>query len=231
MPREATSRAEWLAAREALLLREKAHTRERDALAEARRALPAMRMTGDYVFQGPDGPESLRDLFDGKSQLLVYHFMYGADWDEGCPSCSFWADNLDGIDLHLAQRDTAFVMVSSAPYPALAAYRARMGWRFKWLSCAGNRFNSDLGVSFSAEELAAGTQVYNYRQGGFGGPEAPGLSAFLRKGSAIWHTYSTYGRGLDGFNGAYQLLDLTAKGRDEDGLPFSMAWLKRRDRY
>lgn len=227
----ATDHAEWVAARTALLEREKAFTRERDEIAEARRGLPALRIDKPYSFAGPDGTESLRDLFAGRSQLMVYHFMYGTDWDEGCPSCSFWADNLDGIDIHLAHRDVTFLMVSTAPYEVLDAYRQRMGWRFKWVSCAGSDFNRDLNVSFTPEQLEAGTQVYNYRKGAFNGPEAPGLTAFRREGDDIYLTYGTFGRGLDWFNGAYQLLDLAPKGRDEGDLPWSMAWLRRHDQY
>lgn len=231
MPNIAENHDAWLAARVALLAREKAHTRERDALARARRALPALPVEKTYDFEGPDGTESLADLFAGQSQLMIYHFMYGADWDAGCPSCSFWADNLDGIDIHLAHRDVTFLMVSTAPYEVLDAYRQRMGWRFKWVSCAGSDFNRDLNVSFTPEQLEAGTQVYNYRKGAFNGPEAPGLTAFRREGDDIYLTYGTFGRGLDWFNGAYQLLDLAPKGRDEGDLPWSMAWLRRHDQY
>ena len=227
----ATDHAEWLAARTALLEREKAFTRERDEIAQARRALPALRIDKPYSFDGPAGSETLQDLFAERSQLMVYHFMYGTDWDEGCPSCSFWADNLDGIDKHLAHRDVAFLMVSSAPYATLDAYRQRMGWRFKWVSCAGSDFNRDMQVSFTPDQLEAKTQVYNYRKGAFNGPEAPGLTAFRREGDAVYHTYGTFGRGLDWFNGAYQLLDLAPKGRDEADLPWSMAWLRRHDQY
>ncbi len=231
MPRQIASKDDWTAARIALLQREKAHTRERDALAEARRALPAMKIDTSYTFQGPNGRESFADLFDGKSQLLIYHFMYGADWDEGCPSCSFWADNLDGIDIHLAHRDVSLVFVSTAPFETLEAYRKRMGWSFKWVSCADTDFNRDMHVSFSQQEIDSGTAHYNFADKGFPATEAPGLTAFLREGDDIYLTYATYGRGLDGFNGAYQLLDLAPKGRDEDALPYGMAWLKRRDQY
>jgi predicted dithiol-disulfide oxidoreductase (DUF899 family) len=162
---------------------------------------------------------------------VIYHFMFGADWAEGCPSCSFWADNLDGIDIHLAHRDMAFRMVSTAPLETIEAYRRRMGWRFLWVSAAGSDFNRDMGVSFTAEDLAAGTQVYNFKPGGFGGPEAPGLTVFSRDADGIFLTYATYARGLEAFNGAYQLLDLVPKGRDEGDLDFTQAWLRRRDQY
>ena len=227
----ATNREDWLAARVALLEREKAHTRERDKLAEARRALPALRMEKSYEFEGARGPETLVDLFGKHSQLIVYHFMFGTDWKEGCTSCSFWGDNLNGIDIHLAARDVSFVMVSSAPYPVLKGYQERMGWQFKWVSCAGNSFNQDMNVSFTPEQLEARTHNYNFRERGFNGPEAPGLTAFRRAGDDIFHTYGTFGRGLDAFNGAYQLLDLAPKGRNEDDLPWGMAWLRRRDQY
>ena len=225
------TRDDWLKSRLALLEREKAHTRERDALAAARHALPWVKVERDYLFDGPEGRETLADLFAGRTQLLVYHFMFGPDWDEGCPSCSFWADNMDGIGIHLAHRDTTLVMASSAPYEKLEAYRARMGWRLKWVSAVGPDFNRDMHVTFTPEEVENREGVYNYRKGGFGGLEAPGISAFRREGGAVYHTYSAYARGLEGFNAAYQLLDLTSKGRDEAGLPFTMAWLRRRDRY
>ncbi len=227
----ASDREEWLAARLALLEREKAHTRERDALAEARQALPKLPVEKEYSFTGPDGPLSLSDLFGPHSQLAVYHFMYGADWDEGCTSCSFWADNLDGVTVHLAHRDTALVLVSQAPFEQLDAYRRRMGWSLRWVSSAGSDFNHDFRVSFTPEELERNEFSYNFKKGGFGGPEAPGLSTFLKEKGQIWHCYSTYGRGLDHFNGAYQLLDLMPKGRDEAALPYTMAWLKRHDQY
>ena len=225
------SREDWLAARLSLLEREKAHTRERDALAAARRALPRLRIDTPYRFTGAGGELTFADLFGNCSQLAVYHFMFGPDWEEGCPSCSFWVDTLEGTAEHLAHRDTRLVLVSSAPFDVLEAYRRRMGWTLPWVSSSGSTFNSDFHVSFTPEELEAGDHVYNYRKGAFSGPEAPGLSAFLREGDAIYHTYSTYGRGLDHFNGAYQLLDLMPKGRDEAGLPWTMAWLRRHDQY
>jgi len=228
---QAKSKSDWVEARTALLEQEKAFTRERDALAAARRALPALRFDGSYVFQGRDGKETLLDLFDGRSQLMVYHFMFGADWDEGCTSCSFWADNLDGIDIHLANRDISFTMVSTAAFDVIDAYRQRMGWTFKWVSCAGNSFNRDLDVSFTPEQLESGSHTYNYKPKGFNGPEAPGLTVFRREGDDVFLTYGTFGRGLDGFNGAYHLMDLAPKGRDEGGLDWSMQWLRRRDQY
>ena len=225
------SRSEWLAARMALLEKEKAATRMRDELAAARRALPRVRIDTDYRFQTPDGDARLIDLFGSHSQLLVDHFMFGPDWEEGCTACSFWADAFDGLDVHLAARDVAFVVVSAAPLAKLDAYKQRMGWHFDWVSSEGSTFNRDMGVAFTPEELEAGTAEYNYAQNGFPVSEAPGLSVFVREGDTVFHTYSVFSRGLDGFNPAYQLLDLMPKGRDEADLPHSMAWLKRHDQY
>jgi len=226
-----TDAADWTAARMKLLQREKEFTRQRDDLAAARRALPALKISGEYEFDGPDGKETLLDLFAGRSQLMVYHFMFGADWTEGCTSCSFWADNLSGIDIHLAHRDISFLMVSTASHETLDAYRTRMGWNFKWVSTAGNSFNHDMNVSFTPDQLEAGSHTYNYKPKGFNGPEAPGLTVFRREGDDVFLTYATFGRGLDGFNGAYHLMDLTPKGRDEDDLDWPMQWLRRRDQY
>lgn len=232
MPTLPTPHADWLAARTALLAEEKALTRAHDALAEKRRQMPRLRVETDYCFQGPDGPKSLADLFGQQSQLIVDHFMFGEDWSEGCPSCSFWADAFDGIAPHLAARDTAFVVVSAAPLNKLLAYKARMGWRFQWVSARGSDFNRDMGVAFTPDEVAAGTGTYNYRSAGFPATEAPGISTFEKDADGtIWHSYSVFGRGLDALNPAYQLLDLTAKGRDEADLPWPMAWLRRRDQY
>jgi predicted dithiol-disulfide oxidoreductase (DUF899 family) len=225
------SREEWLGARKALLAKEKAFTRQRDALSAERRQLPWVRVTQDYAFEGVQGRVSLADLFAGRSQLIVYHFMFGPDWEEGCPSCSFWADNFEGIPIHLAHRDVSLVAVSRAPYPMLAAYRERMGWTFPWVSSFGSPFNYDFGVTVSDEQNAAGRAEYNYERGDYSG-ELPGVSVFHRAADgAIYYTYSTYARGLDMLNGAYHYLDLVPKGRDEDGLPWTMAWLRRHDRY
>lgn len=226
------SREEWLEARKAHLAREKAFTRQRDELSRERRALPWVRVEKDYVFQGPNGPESLGDLFDGRGQLLVQHFMYGPDWEEGCPSCSFWADGFDGFIVHLAQRDVTMVAVSRAPLDKLDAYKRRMGWRFKWVSSLGSDFNRDFQVLFSPEEMASGEMTYNYETRGFPADEAPGVSVFARnEAGEIFHTYSCYARGLDMLNGAYHYLDLVPKGRDEDDLPYGMAWVRRHDQY
>ena len=220
---------QWLAARRALLAREKEFTRARDALSAARRALPWEKVETDYVFEGARGSVTLADLFRGRGQLIVYHFMFGPDWAAGCKSCSFWADNFDRIVVHLNARDTNLVAVSRAPYERLAAYRERMGWSFEWVSSLGNAFNRDFAVSFPEHETQGNN--YNFGTQHFGGVEAPGISVFVRDGAAICHTYSTYARGLDMLNGAYHLLDLVPKGRDEAGLSFTMEWVRRHDEY
>ncbi len=221
---------EHRAARLALLGREKELNRFRDELAAERRRLPWVPVTKDYEFQGPDGRLTMRDLFDGRSQLIVYHFMFGPDWEEGCPSCSFWADSFNGMPVHLAHRDASLVAVSRAPYPQIEEYRRRMGWSFRWVSSAGSDFNFDYGVSFTPEQTTAGAE-YNYRQSEVA-DELPGLSVFATdEAGQVFHTYSTYSRGLDPINSGYQLLDLTPKGRNEDDLPWTMAWLRRHDSY
>jgi len=226
------SREEWLAARLDLLEKEKAFTRQRDALSAERRKLPRVRVDKEYVFDAPAGKKSLADLFGGKSQLIVYHFMFGPGWKEGCPSCSLLADHFDGSVGHLANRDVALVVVSRAPLPQIEAFKKRMGWRFPWVSSAGCDFNRDYHVSFTKDELAEGKAYYNYRSAGFPSEEAPGASVFYKDGEgAIFHTYSTYQRGLDILIGAYNFLDLAPKGRDEDGLAFSMAWVRHHDKY
>jgi predicted dithiol-disulfide oxidoreductase (DUF899 family) len=228
MPR-IVDREQWLAARQAFLAREKAFTQQREELARERRALPWAQVDKPYMFEGLQGKLSLGDLFAGRGQLIIQHFMFGPDWNEGCPGCSFWSDNFNGTDSHLAARDTSFVAVSRAPLAKLEAYRKRMGWTFRWVSSAGSDFNFDFGVSFAQDGQA---HDYNYGSEKFDGEEKPGVSAFRRgDGGVIYHTYSTYGRGLDVLNGAYHLLDITAKGRDEAELPWSMAWVKRHDRY
>ncbi|HEY7439595.1 MAG TPA: DUF899 domain-containing protein [Acidimicrobiia bacterium] len=217
------TRDEWLRARLELLEAEKEQTRRADALAAQRRALPWVRVEKPYEFDTPQGTRTLADLFDGRGQLVVYHFMFGTDWEEGCPSCSFWADNFNGIAIHLAHRDTSFTAVSTASLDKLEAYRARMGWTFPWVSSARSDFNTDFCVSSSS--------THNFRTLPEPFEEHAGVSAFAMQDGVVFHTYSAYARGLDVFNGAYQLLDLTAKGRDEDGLPHTMAWLSRHDAY
>ena len=226
------TRDEWLIARKELLVKEKAFTRLRDKLARDRRALPWFRIDKEYLFNGPNGSKTLADLFDGRSQLIVYHFMFGPDWEEGCPSCSFWADNFNGIDIHLRHRDITLVAVSRAQSDTLEAYKKRMGWSIHWYSSLGSDFNRDYQVSFSPEEMKRGEMIYNFEAGKFPIEEAPGISVFYKDPEGgIFHTYSCYARGLDMLNGAYQFMDLVPKGRDEDALPYSMAWLRRRDQY
>ncbi len=224
------TRAAWTAARLDLLAREKELNRLRDELAEQRRRLPWVPVEEGYRFEGPDGTVSLADLFAGRSQLLVYHFMFGPDWDEGCPSCSFWADSFDGVAVHLAHRDVTLACVSRAPYEKLAAYERRMGWSFPWYSSAGSSFNVDFGVSFTPEQQANGGR-YNFTDLAHPPDELPGISAFALRDGQVFHTYSSYSRGIDPLNSGYQLLDLTPKGRDEEGLPSTMDWLRRHDAY
>jgi predicted dithiol-disulfide oxidoreductase (DUF899 family) len=226
------SQAEWLEARKDLLAREKDFSRRRDALSAERRELPWVRVEKEYVFDSPGGKETLADLFAGRSQLVVYHFMFGPGWEQGCPSCSLLADHFDGAAVHLAQRDVTLVVVSRAPLPQIEAFKQRMGWRFKWVSSYGSAFNRDYHVSFTQEELANGKVYYNYGPSNFPSEEAPGTSVFYRdEAGAIFHTYSSYARGLDILIGAYNFLDLVPKGRDEDGLPHTMAWVRHHDRY
>jgi predicted dithiol-disulfide oxidoreductase (DUF899 family) len=224
------SRSDWLAARKALLQREKDFTRQRDALSAERRAMPWVKIDKSYVFEGPNGKETLADLFGGKSQLAVYHFMLGPQWQEGCKSCSFWADNFDGIDVHLRHRDLTLAAISSAPLAKIEDFKRRMGWRFKWVSSSGGDFNRDFNVSFTPDELE-GDVFYNFEQRKFPADEAPGMSLFAREGDQVFHTYSCYSRGLDMINGAYHILDLAPKGRDEAGLPYTMSWLRHHDKY
>jgi predicted dithiol-disulfide oxidoreductase (DUF899 family) len=232
VPHRVATRQEWLRARLALLEREKAHTRERDELALLRRELPWLRVEKPYRFVGPDGARTLLDLFGARSQLLVYHFMFGADWDAGCPSCAFVADHVDGALVHLAARDVAFAAVSRAPYPKLAAFRARMGWRFPWFSSHASDFNPDFQVSATDEDREKGEFLYNYRTVEHTVDELHGISAFARDpAGSVYHTYSTYARGAEGVVGTYAWLDLAPRGRDEDGLDFPMAWVRHHDRY
>lgn len=223
---------EWIAARRDLLSEEKALQQRRDELAARRRQLPWRRVSTNYEFEGESGPVGLADLFGECSQLLVYHFMFHPDWDAGCKSCSFWADNYNGVVEHLQARDVSLVAVSRAPLEKLLAYRERLGWTFTWVSSGGNSFNHDFFVAFSKTEIESGDAFYNYRKTGKVIEDMPGLSAFKKTSDGnVYHTYSTYSRGLDPFNTAYQLLDLVADGRNEDDLPYSMDWLRRRDEY
>ena len=230
--REIMSEAEWLVARKDLLTREKEFTRQRDALSAARRQLPMVKVEKQYVFDGPKGKETLSDLFGARSQLIVYHFMFGPDWQEGCKSCSYLADHFDGANWHLPPRDVTLVVVSRAPFPEIQAYQKRMGWRFKWVSSYGNDFNFDYHVSFTAEDETKNKAYYNYAESEYINDELPGLSVFYidDKGD-VYHTYSTYARGLDILVGTYTFLDLVPKGRDEDNVDFTMEWVRRHDEY
>lgn len=229
---EIVSRDAWVEARRQLLIREKALTRQRDELSRQRRALPWVRVDAPYVFDGPDGRETLSGLFEGRHQLVVQHFMFAPDWEAGCKSCSFWADSFNGIIEHLNQRDVTFVAVSRAPLDRLQAFRARMGWRFKWVSSHDSDFNVDYQVSFSPEDLAGGEVTYNYTRHKTAMSELPGISVFFRDDDGtVFHTYSCYARGLDMLNAAYHCLDLVPRGRDEAGLPYPMAWVRLRDQY
>lgn len=231
-PHDIVSREDWITARKTLLAREKEFTRARDGLSAARRELPWVRVDKEYTFDGPDGRETLADLFAGRSQLIVYHFMFGPDWEEGCPSCSYLADHFDGAIVHLNHRDVSMVVISRAPPAKLEAYRKRMGWRFKWLSSLNSDFNFDHHVSFDRDDQARGQVYYNYATGSFPSAEAPGISVFCKGADGrVFHSYSAYARGLDMLIGAYNLLDLVPKGRDEEGLSFTMEWLRRHDRY
>jgi len=228
---QTASRTDWMTGRLALLEQEKRLTRLRDEVAEQRRALPWVRVEQEYTFDTVEGRRTLAELFDGRSQLVVYHFMFGPGWGEGCPSCSFWIDALDGVPIHLAHRDVSFIAVSRAPLEELQLYRKRMGWSVRWVSSAGSTFNYDYGVSFTDDEQRAGA-TYNFRPIEHPPAELPGMSVFAKDADGVvHHTYSAYARGIDGLNGAYQVLDLVPKGRDEDGLPSTMAWLHRHDAY
>jgi predicted dithiol-disulfide oxidoreductase (DUF899 family) len=232
MKNEVVSPEEWLEARKALLQKEKQLTSLRDELSAERRALPWERVQTDYVFQGPDGNVSLKDLFDGRSQLIIYHFMYGPDWDAGCKSCSFLADHAEPAIVHLNQRDVSFAVVSRAAIDVLEGYKQRMGWHFPWVSSLENSFNDDFHVSFSAEAVERGDVFYNYARRSFPVTEAPGASVFyLDESGAVFHTYSVFERGLDMFLTAYHYLDIVPKGRDEDGLSHPMEWIRRHDEY
>ena len=225
-------RERWVAQRRALLAREMELTRLGDQIARERRALPWVRLETPYVFDTPTGPRTLAELFGPHRQLLVQHFMLGPGWEAGCPSCSYMADHLGGMLPHLAQRDVSVALVSRAPIDEIERFRRRMGWTLTWVSSHGNDFNRDFQVSFTPQELATGEVVYNYAKRPFPQSEAPGISVFFKDDTgAVFHTYSTYGRGVEAMMGTYDLLDLTPKGRDEDDLPYTMAWVRHHDRY
>jgi predicted dithiol-disulfide oxidoreductase (DUF899 family) len=229
---EVVSHEAWLAARTAFLKKEKEFTRQRDELGRERRALPWERVLKPYRFDGPGGQETLAQLFGKRSQLAVYHFMFNPDSDEGCRHCSFWADSFDRIGVHVAHRDLSFVAISRAPLARLEAFRKRMGWSFKWVSSFGSDFNHDLGVSFTPDELASGPVTYNYERERMDMQDREGVSFFYKDAQgAIFHTYSAYARGIDLLNTAYNFLDLCPKGRDEETLEFTQAWVRHHDRY
>jgi predicted dithiol-disulfide oxidoreductase (DUF899 family) len=223
---------EWIEARQQFLVKEKEFTRLRDQLSQQRRSLPWERVDREYLFEGPNGKETLSDLFAGRRQLIVYHFMFGPDWEAGCPSCSFWADNFNEIIVHLNQRDVTMVAVSRAPFSTLAAYRKRMGWNFKWVSSSQTDFNFDYHVSFTPEEMAKNEVFYNYTMQEPASSEREGVSVFYKDpAGSVFHTYSAYARGIDMMNTAYHYLDVTPKGRDEAGHDFTQFWVRRHDDY
>ena len=225
------SQAEWIAARKELLAKEKNLTRQRDALAEERQKLPWVKVDKNYVFETASGNKSLADLFGGKSQLAIYHFMFGPDWEQGCPSCSLIGDHLDNLGIHLAQRDVRLMIVSRASLAKIDEFKKRMGWKFPWVSSHGSEFNFDFGVSVAKEDMGKEI-VYNYVPSKFPSEERPGLSVFYKNANGeVFHTYSMYGRGLEDFMGMYMILDRVPKGRDEAGLPHGMAWVRHHDRY
>lgn len=227
------SEEDWFEARKTLLAKEKAFTKQRDELTRDRQALPWVKVQKNYIFDGPNGKESLSDLFDGRSQLIVYHFMYHPSWgDEACMSCSFWADNFNGIIVHLNARDVSMVVISKARRPQIDAYQQRMGWSFKWLSSYDNDFNRDYHVSFTDEEVAKDEGYYNYSIQRIPREELPGMSVFAKNDAGeVFHTYSAYARGIDMVNGAYHYLDTVPKGRDETELAWNQAWVRRHDEY
>lgn len=231
-PHKIVSRQEWTEARKALLSREKEFTRARDRLSEERRALPWVKVDKAYLFESLEGRKTLADLFKGRPQLVVQHFMFAPDWNEGCKSCSFWADGFERMIPHLKARDTTLVAVSRAPLEKLEAFRKRMGWTFDWVSSGASDFNYDYAVSFTPDQIRSGEKAYNFGTSGFGVEEAPGISVFYRDAASdIFHTYSCFARGLDMMNAAYHYLDLTPLGRHEQGLPYPMDWVRLRDQY
>ena len=233
-PTKIVSKEEWLKERLKLLEKEKAHSRARDELTKARQNLSWVKLEKEYEFEGSEGRVSLGDLFDDKSQLIVQHFMFGPDWDEGCKGCSFMAGHIAPSVVHITHRDTAFAAVSKAPLSKLEAFKKRMDWKFTWVSSFNSDFNHDFHVSFTEEQIKNTAEVYyNYRNGvKLTDKEAPGMSTFAKdENGQIYHTYSVYARGLENFIGAYVLLDMVPKGRDEDDLSYGMEWLRLKDKY
>jgi predicted dithiol-disulfide oxidoreductase (DUF899 family) len=230
--RVVVSHEEWIAARKDFLKKEKEFTRMRDEISRQRRALPWEKIEKPYVFDGPQGKVTLSDLFGGRSQLVIYHFMLGPGWTEGCPSCSYLADHFDGMTIHLANRDVTFAVISRATFPEIAAFKQRMGWKFRWLSSNASDFNYDYYVSLRPEDRSQKQVYYNYEMMEFPSEERPGLSVFAKDESGdVFHTYSSYARGLDILVGTYNFLDTVPKGRDESGLKHSMAWVRHHDKY
>jgi predicted dithiol-disulfide oxidoreductase (DUF899 family) len=231
-PPSVVSEDQWRTARLELLAEEKKLLRLQDQLAARRRRLPWVKVAKPYVFAGPSGPVTLADLFAGRSQLVVQHFMLGPGWEQGCKSCSFMMDHFNAAAVHLPARDVAFAAVSRAPLNEILPFKKRMGWNVNWVSSHDNDFNFDYHVSFTSEEMAGGLVDYNYGRRPFPHEEAPGVSVFARDAAGtIHHTYSTYGRGVEFIMGTYQILDLTPKGRDEEGLEYGMEWVRHHDRY
>ncbi len=229
--RKVVSQKEWIAARKKLLVKEKKFSKLRDEMNRERRKLPWVKIEKEYVFEGPTGKVTLADLFCGKSQLIIYHFMFGPGWGEGCAHCSFWADHYDSVTLHIGARDTAFAVVSRAPWKEIAPFKERMGWKFKWVSSCNTDFNFDFNVSFTPEQLKRGTAIYNYAPLDMDIDEREGVSAFYRdQNGDLYRTYSSYARGIDLMNTTYNFLDLTAKGRDENP-EHSQDWVRYHDRY
>ncbi len=225
-------RATWLEARRSHLAAEKEFTLRRDELSRQRRSLPWVEIDAGYEFESAEGAHTLADLFEGRSQLVMNHFMLGPGWEEGCPSCSFWADGYDGTGMHLAARDTTLVAVSRGSVDEINSYKARMGWSFPWYSSSGSSFNFDMGVSFTADDMTRDAASYNFGTSPAHGDEMPGISVFNRTDDdRVFLSYQTFARGLDMLNATYHMLDLTPKGRDEGELDFSMAWLRRHDSY
>ena len=229
---EVVSREAWIEARKALMAREKELTRVREAVSRERRSLPWVKVDKTYLFETTHGKVTLAHLFRGRPQLVVQHVMFAPEWDAACKSCSFWADGFERMVPHLAARDTTMIAVSRAPVAKLEAFKTRMGWTFEWVSSGDNDFNSDYGVTFTKQQIEAGKPLYNFGTTPFYGEELPGISVFYRDDEgAVFHTYSTFARGLDMMNAAYHYLDLTPLGRHEDGLPYPMDWVRLRDQY
>ncbi len=232
MKKTIVSHSEWIEARKSFLVKEKEFTKLRDQISQQRRELPWEKVKKDYEFEGPNGTTRLSELFYGRSQLIIYHFMYGPDWDAGCKSCSLIADHFNPAIVHLNQRDVSMIAVSRAPLNMLEQYKKRMGWDFLWVSSLKNDFNHDYNVSFSEEEIERGDAYYNYKEKGFPSTEAPGASVFFKdEDGTIYHTYSVYERGLDMFITAYHYLDIVPNGRNESNFSYTMEWLKRHDEY